>query len=70
MRFTGCNKKIAPSHFFEFMTIFTAFFEIFNTKLTKLIKSELFSVRWDCTLITNNLLGGHFRIKGENLHIM
>ena len=45
-------------------------FEISSTQLTKLIKSQLFGVRWECSVLKNNLLGGHFRIKYVDLHLM
>ena len=60
---TGCNKKNGPpDHFASFRPFLQDFFKISSTKLTKSIKSELFGVRRECTVIKNNLLGSHFRI--------
>ena len=38
--------------------------------LTEQVKTMLFGVSWECTVIKNNLIVGHFRIKDEDLHFL
>ena len=57
----GVTKKMAPlDQFVSFRSFLKHFFEISSNQLRKSIKNSLFGVRWECKMIKNNLLGGHF----------